>query len=128
VPEIPPKVVQAAAEAVSLHYAFCDAPRWQDCLSCARVVGWVERALKAAAPFIAEQARAELDGPAALSEEADGLREAAAHVVRDVADLAGPHTLTPEEHEEFRAALRELKEADRRCAPASHGPESHTDG
>ena len=53
---------------------------------------------------------------------------ARAYAVRDVADLAGPHTLTPEEHEEFRAALRELKEADRRCAPATHGPESRTDG
>ncbi len=67
-PEIPPQAVQAAipqpiidaaAKASSMHYEFCDEPRWQDCAKCVRVVDLTERALKAAAPLLVEQARAE---------------------------------------------------------------------
>ena len=54
--EIPAEAVQAAAKASSLHFEFCDEPRWQDCAECVRVMEQTERGLKAAAPFIAEHA------------------------------------------------------------------------
>lgn len=52
-PDIPAEAVRAAAKASSLHFEFCDEPRWQDCAECVRVVERTERGLKAAAPFMA---------------------------------------------------------------------------